>query len=458
MVSLTSMRRLGVLFSTIVLSFSLIILLATGCAPKKVATDHIVLEMWIMPNSQEPVADLESVIAAFEKKHPKIKVKITSLDWGSAWQKITTAAISSDAPDVVQLGSTWVGSITSMGANLDLKPMAAQINAQKMFVPAAWSTTGVVGSGQVNAIPWLMDVRALYYRTDVFKKLGLSAKDIDTWEGLQATLRKIKKAELVINGKKIQPLGITGKNDWNVIHNLAPWIWAGGGEFLSKDLKTSNINSLASVKGINFYTNLVKEGLVPLDCLELNTAQVSSAFNNGNYAIYIDGPYALKTLTTPPERGGSADLPVAKNFAVAPYPKSPQGLRATFLGGSNLAVFKSSKNKKEAWELIKFLTTDKEAQVAYSKLTGFLPALVTAFDDPYFSNDPFRKIYKDSVKFGKTYPCVPAWGPLETVVLTRRFGLFWDRLLKDPKGFDQEAIQDELNVAAKEMNSVLKKY
>jgi hypothetical protein len=44
------------------------------------------------------------------------------------------------------------------------------------------------------------------------------------------------------------------------------------------------------------------------------------------------------------------------------------------------------------------------------------------------------------------------------VVLTRRFGLFWDRLLKDPKGFDQEAIQDELNVAANEMNSVLKKY
>lgn len=129
--------------------------------------------MWIMSNSQEPCG-LEDRPCHFEKKHPKIKVKITSLDWGSAWQKITTAAISSDAPDVVQLGSTWVGSITSMGANLDLKPMAAQINAQKMFVPAAWSTTGVVGSGQVHAIPWLMDVRALYYRTDVFKKLGLS--------------------------------------------------------------------------------------------------------------------------------------------------------------------------------------------------------------------------------------------------------------------------------------------
>jgi multiple sugar transport system substrate-binding protein len=88
------------LLSTIVLLFLVVSLgLLTGCAPKKVATDHIVLEMWIMPNSQEPVADLESVIAAFEKKHPKIKVKITSLDWGSAWQKITTAARSSFSLD-----------------------------------------------------------------------------------------------------------------------------------------------------------------------------------------------------------------------------------------------------------------------------------------------------------------------------------------------------------------------
>jgi len=37
--------------------------------------------------------------------------------------------------------------------------------------------------------------------------------------------------------KLVDPLGIPGKNNWNVIHNFVPWIWADGGELLSPDRK-----------------------------------------------------------------------------------------------------------------------------------------------------------------------------------------------------------------------------
>ncbi|MDR2431130.1 MAG: sugar ABC transporter substrate-binding protein [Candidatus Margulisbacteria bacterium] len=415
------------------------------------------LVMWIMPNSQEPVNDLQQILRPFLNKNPDIEVEVVSLDWGSAWQKITTAATSKDAPDIVQLGSTWVGAIASMGAMYDVSAnIAAAGGGKNLFVDSAWATSGIIGSPEVIAVPWIVDVRVMFYRTDVFRRLGLTAKDVATWRDFEAALAKIKAARLFIDNKKIEPLGITGKNDWNVIHNLVPWIWSGGGELLNGDHSASAINGSGAQRGLLFYIDLIKKGFVPIQCLEQNSSQISSDFNNGHYAIIFDGPYQLKGMTTPPERGGGGGTFVAKNFAVAPYPAGPAG-RFAFCGGSNLAIFKSSKNKEAAWKVVQYLTTDDRAQVAYSQLTGFLPAKRTSFDNPYFTNDPFRKVFSDAVKVSKAYPCIPAWGPIETVVLTRRFGLMWSDVVKDPEGFSQLKLKSHLDAAKQEMDIMLER-
>src|SRR6185369_888842 len=105
-------------------------------------------------------------------------------------------------------------------------------------------------------------------RTDIFKKLGLNASNLATWSEFENTLDKIKRARLVLNGKEVQPLGITGKNDWNVIHNLSPWMWAMDGDYLSLDNKKATINKPEAVKGLFYYISLVKKGFVPVTCLE----------------------------------------------------------------------------------------------------------------------------------------------------------------------------------------------
>src|SRR3989338_10627989 len=56
------------------------------------ASSQVILNFWVMPNSLEPVKDIEALIEPFKRAHPNIDVKITSVDWGSAWTKITTAA------------------------------------------------------------------------------------------------------------------------------------------------------------------------------------------------------------------------------------------------------------------------------------------------------------------------------------------------------------------------------
>lgn len=440
------------------LLFLIIALLAIsiiGCAKaKKEEPGKVTVEFWVMPNSLEPVKDIETLLKDFEAQNPGIKVKVTSVDWGAAWTKITTAATSGDVPDLVQIGSTWVGSISSMGSLMNLKDRVVELGGKGIFVPVAWKSSGIEGSGQITAIPWFVDARAMYYRTDVLREAKVDPKKLDNWASFAKALKKIKDAKVSIDGLEISPLGISGKNDWNVIHNLAPWMWGAGGDFVSLDRKKSIINSKEALKGISYYIDLLRSGYVPIEYLELNTAQVSSNFNNGACAIYFDGPYEVKTLTTPPGQGGAAGSLTSRNFAVAPYPIGPNG-RFTFVGGSNLGVFKMAKHPNEAFKVIQFLTS-KQVQVNYAKVTGFLPARIDAFDDPFFSADPNRRVFKEAVFYGKTYPCIPAWGLLEPV-LTRRFGIMWEYVTSTyDSGYKLDAIKKQLDLARSEIDGVLK--
>jgi len=105
------MRKFIVLFFLCLFSFALV-----SCDNSSKKDDIVTVKMWMMPNSLEPANDIREVLKSFEDANPKIKVNVTVLDWGAAWTKITTAATSGDTPDIVQLGSTWVGSISGMGA------------------------------------------------------------------------------------------------------------------------------------------------------------------------------------------------------------------------------------------------------------------------------------------------------------------------------------------------------
>ncbi|MFC1483351.1 sugar ABC transporter substrate-binding protein [Candidatus Margulisiibacteriota bacterium] len=432
--------------------FAIILSLSTGCSFRLRKDDAVTI--WIMPNSQEPENDLKDVLFPFHEKNPEIKIEITPIDWGAAWVKITTAATSGQAPDIVQLGTTWIGSVSALNILTDLTEHAQEIDGANKFVKASWKTGVLVDTKKVMSIPWFVDARAMFYRTDVFDKLNISAKDIDTWEGFEKALVKIKKADLTINGIKVAPLGISGKNDWNVIHNIAPWIWMAGGGYLKTDLKKSNLDSPESINGLSFYVSLVKKGYIPLESLEKNTAQISSGFNNGYYAMYFDGPYQLKNLTTPPERGGSSNLPTAKNFAV-PYPKGPKG-RVTFIGGSSLAIFKTSKKKKQAWKVVKYLTTDRNAQISYAKATGYIPVYKESFDSAYFRKDNNRKVFIDAVAYGRSYPTISVWGILEPV-LTRSLGIMWDNVIEctEKNLAIKPIITKALKESASEMNKEL---
>lgn len=407
------------------------------------------LKVWIMPNSAAPKADLEKITADYTKK-TGVKVEVTVLDWGSAWTKITTAATSGIGPDVIQLGTTWVPTLAAMDALVDLKS-SIPAGTDKTFIPAAYAYSKMVGSQEVVTLPWFSDVRPFYYRKDVFKAAGLDPKQVfASWDNLKAATKKIQ--GIKIDGKTIAPIGFPGKNDWNVPHFMAPFIWGAGGDFLSKDGKNVLIASDKSVKGVEFYASFVLEGLMPKKYLEKNSSEVESKFRAGEIAIFSTGPWITKDIDKAVAGKGNKGE-VLDKVGVALPPAGPSG-RYTFFGGSSLGVFKSTKYQKEAVELVKYLTTNVKAASAYAEVTGNYPPLLAAANTPYITKNEGRLVIKEATKFGKAYTVVPTWGPMETI-LSKRLGAVWDIVAGISKPYNKADMVNELKAAEKEMKTII---
>lgn len=418
-------------------------------ASKAPSTEPVTLNAWVMPNSPKPDADFLKTLDPYLKEHPNVKVKVTVLDWGSAWTKITTAATSGEGPDLLQLGSTWVPAIASMGGIDKVTDKVADVGGAEAFLPAIWKTTSIAGDSEVYGVPWFVDARAIYYRTDVFKQAGVNPETaFKDWDSFKSALEAVNGQ--TVDGKKIAALGLPGKNDWNVVHNIFPWIWAAGGDVLSQDNKDVVFNAEKGLKGVMFYTGLAQEGLVEKSSLEKNSSQIESDFGDGKSAVIISGPWLAKNFATPKANGGMDDKKAAKNFAVAPLPAGPEG-QATFVGGSELTVFSGSKNKEATWEIIKYLTSD-EAEKAYADVSGQLPARVSLLDAPDL--DVNMKAFSEATKYGRTYPSIPQWGPTETA-LQKHFANVWDIVAGVKGTYSEESIKKELDSAAAEVKAII---
>ena len=94
--------------------------------------------------------------------------------------------------------------------------------------------------------------------------------------------------------------------------------------------------------------------------------------------MFFSGPWHLGLIT----EAGGADI--EGKWAIAPMPKKVTG--TSFVGGSNLVVFKDSPNKDAAWAFVQFMS-DPANQVAWYTEATVLPAVQSAWDDPALAGD-----------------------------------------------------------------------
>lgn len=418
-----------------------------------------VLELWIMPNSPDPMADMRHLLRNFELENPGIEVRLTVLDWSVAWTKITTAASTGNGPDVLQMPTTWAAAVSATGALLPLDSLLEVSGGDSLFASVSMKFARPVGSSRVTSLPWFLDVRPLYFRRDALAAAGVNPEKIRSREDFRIALKKIQEASPEIEGMRVSPIGYPGKHDWNVIHNFAPWIWGAGGDFLDSAGVESSLASSESIAGILFYLSLVRDGFNDRKNLTRNTNQVSLDFDEGRQAFWFDVTNKTLYLDSPRFLGGASKSVTARNYSVMAPPSAPAGKTPYyFAGGSNLSVFKFSKHRRAAVALVHYLSTRADVQLELFRVTGFLPALLSTYEYPFFKEDPKRDVFLQMIHHLRSYPAVPYWGEIETEILLRRFGNIFDLVTASPENkWPEKEIRAEIRAADQEINNYIRR-
>jgi multiple sugar transport system substrate-binding protein len=202
---------------------------------------------------------------------------------------------------------------------------------------------------------------------------------------------------------------------------------------------------------VRFVADLVPEGLFDPTALEKDGQQVEDSFKGGRLAVWIGGPWVLATIG---RKDDDVWVPEArKNVGVAPMPAGPSGKAYTFVGGSNLMMFKSSENKDAAWELMKFLSQD-DTQTAYADLMGMFPARLDPQEQAGQKDANYEAFYK-AIQDGRTYAPIPQWGQVETAYRTRFGNILEMAAGQGKEDYSPEAVAKELEEATKEANGLL---
>ena len=117
------------------------------------------IEVWAMGTEGEVLQDFA---AAFTDANPDAKVEVTAVPWDGAHDKIANAIAAGETPDVSLIGTTWMGEFAEAGG---IDPTPEGLVDEADFFPGAWESTEVGGTSY--GVPWYVETRALYYRTDL---------------------------------------------------------------------------------------------------------------------------------------------------------------------------------------------------------------------------------------------------------------------------------------------------
>jgi len=418
------------------------------------------LKMWIMPVSVQTKQVVAREVAVFQEEFAGIEVNLEVIPWDQAWKKITNLANEKEGPDIIQLGSTWNGSFAALGVLKDITAFVDTIGGGNSFVPAAWSSclfpkarkkenSVLAEPKKVSSIPWFADVRTLYYREDIFKQLGLTPVDLETWDSFLEVCRRVNGFKY--KGRIMNALGVSGQKEPLLVHNIAPWIWGAGGDFILPDGGRVAFNSDIAAKGIEFFLGLAEKGYMADSALKQGTEDVAYSFCvSGDYVMSFSGAHCMPSLLDP---NSASFVPDISGHCVASlFPAGTAG-RFVFCGGSNLAVTSFSPHPEEAWSLIKYLI-GFDSQNRYPKAINMLPSLLESFDATFMTDDAKDRALKESWRFGRAFPNVPVWGEIEFLLIDY-LGKIWERVQQ--KQYDMSLVKKDLDEAAQRANELLAK-
>ncbi|RKN07044.1 sugar ABC transporter substrate-binding protein [Streptomyces radicis] len=346
------------------------------------AEEEQTLTVWAMGEEAQRLGAITDTYAA---EQGNVTVEVTPVSWENVHQKMVAASAAGELPDVMQMGTTMMGEFVELGV---LDPVDTERFAADDFFPAAWESAEV--DGEAYGVPWYVDTRVLYYRTDLAEQAGITEPPAD-WAAMRE-LAAAYREEGVRWGASVQPGG-TGA--WQT---LLPMYYSAGGQLLD-DEGNPTLGSPEMVETLTEFARYFEEGLAN-DSVQPGY-DVIPDFGNGDVGMFVSGPWMVRNIAD-----GFPDL---DGWAVAPVPADESS--TSFIGGANLVISSDSPRKEAAAALIEHLTSPEQQRLWYEESSS-LPANQAAWDGGELADSDELRVMRGALETSQAVPALPAWEEL----------------------------------------------
>ncbi len=316
-----------------------------------------------------PKKAFEQVIANFEKANPDIKVKWNLFDH-EGYKTSIRNFLTAEAPDVA---SWYAGNRMAPFVNAGLFEDVSDVWEDNGLNDSLASAAGAMTiDGKKWGVPYTYYQWGVYYRKDIFEKLGIAVPK--TWEEFVAACAKLKEND-------ITPITIGTK-----------YLWTAAGVFDYLNLRTNGYevhNDLTAgkikytddriQKVFDKWDELVKPGYFIENHAGMSWQEALAPMVQGKAAMYVMGNFAVAPLR---EAGLTDDQLDFFQFPMITdgIPMAEEAPTDTFHIPAN------AKNKEDAKKFLAFLA-DKDTQSMVNETLGQLPI----HKDATVSDDKFIK-------------------------------------------------------------------
>ena len=348
---------------------------------------------------------IQNAMQKLRERHPDmdIEIKYRQFVYPNERTEFLRAMTNQTAVDLMSADQIWLGEFAGKGLLTDLTNYTKKWGRSNEWFEVNWD--GGAYNDKIYAIWVWTDVRGLYYWKDLMNQAGVDPNSLSTWDGYIAAANRLNAL--------LRPQGIEGAHLTGASHSpdlWYPYLWMLGGNIVER--KSGHpaqglywfpaYNGTEGVRALEFLKDQVDAGIQPQ-----RNHSWGEEFVDRKFAMMIEASH-VPLYFTPEQR---KTLKEKVGFLPLPVPDG-KNKTTTMMGGWELGIPVTSKNKDLAWELITIMV-EPEILAPWLERYGYLPTQSPIGQGQYSQqleqSNPFYREMISMIPTGLSRPSIPEY-------------------------------------------------
>lgn len=343
---------------------------------------------------EHEAGDLEAIAEKYNEEQDDIHVTCTYVSRDELMNQYTIGAVSGELPDIGMVDSPDMASYISLGVFEDITEELEAWEDLEQFYPGPLLSCQDA-DGKYYGIPNNSNCLALACNMDVLRAAGFENPPT-TWDEFRKVCEATTDASTGTYGFAMCAIG-TEEGTFQIL----PWVYSAGGNI-------DDLSSAEATKGIQFLSDLVKDGLMSKEVVNWQQSEAFNAFCAGKAAMVESGTWQLADI----------DEKIAGTFEYqyALLPKDKE--YASTIGGENFGVCTGSEYREECIEFLKYLMSAQN-NADFTAAAAKLPVRKDAVNlNELFTTDERYKIFNEGMNYARARGPHAQWPTLSEAFYT----------------------------------------